>query len=683
MESILDAAISAGGILFTPLRMGFLVLGVFLGLVIGIIPGLGGIVGLSLLLPFTFNLDPYSAMAVLMGMAAAVSHGDVIPAILFGVPGTVGCAATVIDGYPMTKRGEAGRALGAAFNASLLGGIFGALLLAVIVPVISPVVLLFGSPEMLAICIFGITLVASLSGNAPLKGLMAALIGLLLSMCGQDAQTSTLRFTFDSLYLWNGIPIVPVALGVFAVPELCDIMINRKTVHTSGKIDTKSGQWQGWKDAFSSWFLVLRSSTIGACAAIIPGLGAPVVDWLGYGHALKTEKGASETFGKGDVRGIIAAEASTNAREGGSLVTTIAFGVPGHASMAILLGAFLIQGIVPGPNMLTKHLDLTYTIIWSLALANVIGTVVCFLFANQFALVAVIRYTLLLPVMTVLVNIGAFEGEHSWGDIAVLIGLGTVAWMMKKCGWPRPPLVLGFILGKLIERYLFISVERYDWSWLGNWFVLLMFGLSALGLLQRLISQLRAGRAGKIRISFGPPVLSLNAGLALAVFIAFVITIFIEARWDFEARLVPLIVSAAGIIFGLLLVVSELFLNRAAASATSGAPLASMEQGAMDLHMGYGDVPEREVYRRALSYFLWLYGLTATGLVIGFLPALVLFAFAFARFHGRESWIVSLGLSIGLFVFLWLVFDYFAHIPWPQSLLGEHFPALRSKFGWF
>src|SRR4051812_29623456 len=192
MDSVLHAAGSALDVLFTPLRLGLLSAGVLLGLVSGVIPGLGGIAALSLLLPFTYGMDPYSAMAILMGLAAAVSHGDVIPAVLFGVPGTVGCAATVMDGFPMAKRGEAGRALGAAFSSSLLGGLFGAVLLGLAIPIIRPVILFFGSAQLLAICVFGMTLVASLSGNAPLKGLVSACIGLLVSMIGEDKQAGTL-----------------------------------------------------------------------------------------------------------------------------------------------------------------------------------------------------------------------------------------------------------------------------------------------------------------------------------------------------------------------------------------------------------------------------------------------------------------------------------------------------------
>lgn len=683
MDLVLHAAASALDVLFTPMRMGFLLVGVFLGLVIGIIPGLGGIVGLSLLLPFTYKMDPYSAMAILLGLAAAVSHADVIPAILFGVPGTVGCAATVMDGYPMAKRGEAGRALGAAFSSSLFGGLFGALVLAVSIPVIRPVILLFGSPEMLSICIFGITLVASLSGNAPLKGLTAAAIGLLLSMIGEDSQTSTLRFTFDTLYLWDGIPIVPVAMGVFALPELCDLMINRASITAGGKIDAMSGQWQGWKDTFTHWFLVVRTGALGAACAMVPGLGGAVIDWIAYGHALRTEKGAKETFGKGDVRGVIASESSTNAREGGSLVPTIAFGIPAHASMVILLGAFLIQGIVPGPDMLTKHLDVTYTIVWSLTLANIFGTMICFALANQFARIATIRYTILLPVVMTLVFLGAFEGERSWGDIVALLLLGTLSWVMKRSGWPRPPLLLGFILGSLIERYTFISVERFGWHWLTNWFVMIMFAASILGIAQRVLAGVRERSRSGSALSMGKPKFSSGSCLAFLVLLVFIGSMFMEARWELDARIVPMTISIAGTVFAALLLASEIFIKRGGDLAKAGMAFTEGGPGAMDMHMSYGDLTDRQVYSRAAGYFLWVYGMLLAGYLVGLVPALVLFTFGFMFFFGGERMNTALTISLGMFAFIWFVFDYVVRQPWPQSMLGDLFPMLRTALPWF
>ena len=360
--------------LMEPHRLMFLVLGCMMGLVLGIVPGIGGLAGTAMLLPFTFGMDPYSAFALLLGLGATTATGDPIPAILFGVPGGAASAATVLDGFPMAKRGEAGRALSAAYMSSLMGGIFGAALLAVSIPILRPVMLYLGSPELLAFSVLGISMVAVLSGSAPLRGVAAGCLGIMIAMIGSDPQTGTLRWTIDSLYLWDGLPLTPVLLGLFALPELCDLLIARTTI--SKEIDKNNiykGQWQGVKDCFDNWWLIVRCSWIGGGIGSIPGISASVVDWLAYGHALKTEKGARLTFGKGDVRGVIASESSNNAKEGGALVPTIAFGVPGSATMAILLGAFLIHGLVPGPDMLHKNLDITYAMVWSVALANILG----------------------------------------------------------------------------------------------------------------------------------------------------------------------------------------------------------------------------------------------------------------------------------------------------------------------
>jgi len=267
-----------------------------------------------------------------------------------------------------------------------------------------------------------------------------------------------MRWTMDTLYLWEGLPIVPVTLGIFALPELCDLAIGRMAVVEGGKtIDTKTGMLLGIKDCLAHWFLILRCSWIGAAMGAIPGIGVAVIDWIAYGHALRTEKGAAQTFGHGDVRGVIAAESSTNAREGGHLVPTVAFGVPSSAGMAILLGAFLIHGLVPGPDMLTKHLDTTYSMVWSIALANVVGSGLCFTFSGQLAKLATLRYTLIMPCVLSLIYIGAFEHSRNWGDLYSLLFFGLLGWAMKHFRWPRPPLVLGFILGSILERYMFAA----------------------------------------------------------------------------------------------------------------------------------------------------------------------------------------------------------------------------------
>src|ERR1700746_3806206 len=243
-------------LLMDPTRLMYLAAGCVMGLVLGIVPGIGGLAGTAMLLPFTFNMDPYTAFAPLLGLGSTTATGDPIPAVLFGVPGGAASAATVLDGFPMAKKGEAGRALSAAYMSSLMGGVFGALLMAVSIPVLRPIMLFLGSPELLAFSVLGISMVAILSGNAPLRGITAGCLGVMIAMIGTDPQTGTLRWTFDSLYLWDGLPLTPLLRGVFALPELCDLLIARVAIAAdTGMANIYKGQWQGVKDCFSHWWV--------------------------------------------------------------------------------------------------------------------------------------------------------------------------------------------------------------------------------------------------------------------------------------------------------------------------------------------------------------------------------------------------------------------------------------------
>ena len=686
-------------------RLGFLSFGVLIGLVLGVIPGLGGLVGLSLLLPFTFNMDPYTALAFMMGLQAVVVTSDTIPAVLFGVPGTVGSAATILDGYPMARKGEAGRAFGAAFSASVIGGLFGALLLGISVPILRPIVLEIGSPELLAICVFGLSLVAVLSGGSPLKGLAGACIGLMVATAGDDPQTGTLRWTFDSLYLWDGLPVVPLALGLFAVPELADMAITKQSISVNAedqKRDARFGQLDGIRDTFQNWFLVLRCATIGSFLGAVPGIGASVIDWIAYGHAARTEKGAAETFGKGDVRGVIASEASNNAKEGGALVPTIAFGVPGSASMALILGAFLIHGLVPGPEMLTTRLDVTYTLVWSVAIANVLGAGICFAFANQLAKVALIRIGVLAPVVLAITYIGAFQGSRQWGDIYALLIFGLIGWIMKRLRWPRPPLILGFVLGGLVERYMFISVERYGADWLWIWrdfgdgdvrfspYVPVIFLATLYGVLSPIIKgyRLRA-KANRQSSKFGFQKEAINPDFvfALILFGLFATAFGISSGWEFGARLIPQTVAIAAMIFIGWLVLSAMFIAPGEKVAVEADGIPGRGEGGtqpvqsdvhFDISADYGDLPGAEIRRRVINYFAWLLFFFGAGAVVGLLPAMFLFMVGYMRFEGKESWKITLMVGIPVWLVSYMLFHKLLIIPWPQTLVGDWFPVLRT-----
>ena len=488
--SLLDVALAALSVLLEPERLFYLGMGTVIGLALGIMPGVGGVAGLALLLPFTFNLDAYSAFAFMLGLGAVTSTSDTIPAVLFGVPGTSASQATVLDGHSMAKNGEAGRALSAAYAASLIGGLWGAFLLGLTIPVLRPILMNINSPELLAFSIFGLSMVSALSGSMPLRGLSMAGFGILLSMVGGDPQTGQERWTFDTLYLVDDLPLLPVALGLFALPEICDVAARRTAISDSSKYELKEGMLVGLRDAFKNWWLVAKCGSLGAMIGAIPGLGSAVVDWFAYGYAAKTVKDADKTFGKGDVRGVIAPESANNAKEGGSLVPTIAFGVPGSASMALLLGGFMIHGLVPGKSMVTDNLDVTYTMVWSIALANILGAGLCFAFSGQFAKIATLRYTLVIPAIISIMMVGAYQASADWGDLFTLLIFGVVGWTMKHLKWPRPPLILGFVLGGIVEDYMRISYQIYEWAWILKPVCAVMLVLAALSLLQPLFTRI-------------------------------------------------------------------------------------------------------------------------------------------------------------------------------------------------
>src|SRR3954447_20240478 len=695
MESIVGElgfmATSAGKAFVTlmePHRLMFLGLGCIMGLVLGIIPGIGGLTGTAMLLPFTFNMDPYSAFAMLLGLGATTATGDPIPAILFGVPGGAASAATVLDGYPMAKRGEAGRALSAAYMSSLMGGIFGALLLAISIPILRPVMLFIGSPELLAFSILGISMVAVLSGNAPLRGVTVGCLGVMIAMIGTDPQTGTLRWTMDSLYLWDGLPLTPLLLGVFALPELCDLLIARVAI--SAKTDGASiykGQWQGVKDCFNNWWLIMRCSWIGGGIGSIPGISASVVDWLAYGHALKTEKGASATFGKGDVRGVIASESSNNAKEGGALLPTVAFGVPGSATMAILLGAFLIHGLVPGPDMLTKNLDVTYAMVWSIALANILGAGMCYAFSPQFAKLSVVRFSLILPAVLGIVYIGAFEATRQWGDLYSLLAFGLLGWIMKQFKWPRPPLILGVVLGDTIERYLFISVESYGVSWFARPVVAILFLIAIIGIVRPFLADIRIhGGLKKMFTSFQAPRFDVSQLFTIFMICVIGAMVLMALRWDFSAKIVPLVVGTVALIaagtslFNDMCRKPEPALEGLADQAIHDveAQLGQTETKMhMDLTSDTAHLPVSLIIQRAARFFGYLLVFMGVMAFIGLIPTVGVFVVFFMRYENRERWKLILIYAIVLIIGITFVFEHVMHIPWPPTYFGQWFPALK------
>jgi putative tricarboxylic transport membrane protein len=673
--------------LLEPARLGILIVGVLIGLAIGVLPGLNGIVGMAMLIPFTYNMDPPTAMALLLGMAAVITSSDFISAVLFGVPGHVGAAATVIDGHAMARNGEAGRAFGAGFAASLAGGLIGAVVLALSIPILRPILLAIGSPELLAFTLFGLSMVATLSGRAPLKGLTAAGIGLMISMVGSRSESGTLRWTFDTLYLYEGVPLVPAMLGLFAVPELCELAVARRKIagdHAGGI--NLSSQWDGVRDVGRHWWLVLRCGILGTGLGAIPGLGSAVIDWIAYGYAQRTEKNP-ETFGRGDVRGVIAPESSNNAKEGGHLVPTIAFGVPAGASMAILLGAFLMHGLRPGPEMLTERLDVTYTIVWSLTLAHVIGAVICLFASPWLARVSAVRPEILLPIVLSLVTVAAYEGQHDWGDLFSLFIFGVAGWIMKRLGWPRPPLVVGLVIGAVFERYLYISTSRYGLGWLARPAVIVILALVAWALYRPLAEIARSVIAELRQIGSHPLRISASAAFTVAIIVFIIVAIALAADWPAAAKPVPLTACGIALTAAVLNLVNELFgAAQSAHGNVDGGVVTGVHSPAADKDIDK-DIDKNlgaaaaTVHRQASVYFLWLAGLLALVAAIGFIPAIALFIFAYMHLGFGERPVRAAACGALTALLCWGLFHELLAVAWPQSLLGDVFPALRAALG--
>jgi TctA family transporter len=457
VEILYSAAVALGDawmLILDPKALAYLAIGVLLGLSVGVFPGLGGIAGLSLMLPFMFGLEPIYGLALMIGLVAVVPTSDTFASVLMGIPGSSSSQATVLDGFPLAKQGQAARALSSAFASSLFGGLVGAIFLTFFILVARPIVLMFQSPELLMIAIFGISMVGILAGRVALKGLAAAGLGMMIAMIGEGPFNGQPRLaSYDYPYILDGLKLVIVGLGIFAIPEIVALL--RK----GDAINQREGLGAGWLDGVKDWWnnrwLSIRCSLIGVAVGVIPGLGGAVVDWIAYGHAVQTTK-KKERFGSGEIRGVIAPESANNAKEGGGLVPTLLFGIPGSGSMAIFIGALALLGqgeLEPGQQMLTDDLNVTYAIVWMLALANVLGTILCIALSNPIARLTNIRFVLIAPFVFMIVSFAAFQSGQNLLDLAALMGIGLIGILLRRFDWSRPAFLIGFVLAKPVEQY--------------------------------------------------------------------------------------------------------------------------------------------------------------------------------------------------------------------------------------
>ena len=431
----------------------FVFIGVSLGLCFGIIPGLGGTTALALLIPVTYSMEPLDAMYLAGGVMGATSFGGSITAILLNTPGTAPNAATTFDGYPLAQQGKAGMAIGASATASAMGGLIGLFTLLLFIPIAKQIVLLFGPAEFFLLTLLGLTAIAVSARGKLLRGLIAGGIGLLLSFVGVDAITGEERYVMGSNYLWDGIPLVPTLTGMFAISQMMELALKGGAVASAGEAASKtiSGVGSGIAAVFRHWPVLLRGSIIGTVIGAIPGLGGTVAAFISYTSVVQSSR-EPETFGKGNIIGVIAPESANNAKDGGSLIPTVAFGIPGSAETALFLGILVLHGIDPGPTILLYHEREVYGLIVALTLSAVGASVIGLIFARWLVLITYVNVHVLVPVVVAVSLTGVYVLEGKPSDVILCLIMGILGYVMIRFDYPRLTLVIALVLGETAER---------------------------------------------------------------------------------------------------------------------------------------------------------------------------------------------------------------------------------------
>jgi len=619
-----------------PFTLLLLLAGVLVGLLVGALPGIGGVFAMVLLLPMLNGFDVYAVIGLLIGLTSVTTTSDTMPAVLIGVPGSAAAIATVEDGHPLARQGQGDRALGAAYSASMFGGLIGAILLALAIPILRPLVLSLRTPDFLAVSVFGLLFVAVVAGKEPIKGVLAAMLGLLLSLVGVDPLQGAQRFTFGNPYLWDGLAFSIVFIGLYGLVELSDLL-RRGTVADVRFTSSLPAVLRGMRDTVREWRLVLGSSTVGTLLGAVPGIGVTTIDWVAYGIAQRDRRGGPE-FGKGNIRGVIAPESANNAKEGGNLIPTLAIGLPGSIGMIFVLSVLSSHGIAPGPQMLTEHLPLVYTIVIFIAFANVLGTGICLLMTRQIARLAAAPVALLVPVALTLVVLGAFTTHLRIEDVVLLVLFGGLGMLMKANGWSRAAFALGFMLGPNIERYYFLSSQLNGWSFLSRPAVIAVLVVLIVALIR--LATTRRLRPGRL--------VARPEGWGDRFMLAGLCALGLYALW-----------VSQGFSGG-----SDIF-PRIVAGALVAASLPSLVAAFLTpLPVGQGDNP-----RPALALLGLIMLFTIMLFVVGHLLAVGAFVGIATMLLDRRRWGGALASALAAVCVTYLIFDVLQHVSWPPDLL--------------
>jgi TctA family transporter len=673
---MLEAALEGIMGLFNLTTLGFMILGVVAGLMIAAIPGIGPVPMLGILVPFTFTMDPSHGFVLMLGFVTAGVISDSLPAILLGIPGSASSQATILDGYAMTKRGEAARAIGASLTASLLGGFFGAFVLSIAILIIRPFVLAFGVPEFLVLAIWGISLVGILSGNAPLKGVIVGGIGLLIGAIGADPNLGFARWTFGQSYFYDGISLELIGLSLFAIPEIISLAVRQGSIsRVNISKDLFRGQLQGAKDVFKNPGVFLKTSGFGTLCGAIPGIGSSVVDWLAYGMTVQWSKDKSK-FGKGDVRGVIGVDGANNAIYSGNMIPTLAFGIPGSLSMAFLLIMMYAYGIQPGADFLTKpeNVSLVYFLCWGLALANVFGVLITFSATGLFVKLTTVSYYYLFSTLIPIIFIASYYTNNNIYDLFVLLFFSIIGYIFKLFHWPRAPMLIGLVLSQSVESYYGLSMNIFGWSWITRPIVLVLWVVIIVGLIisvrwtlskqkKSLPQEDEQVESAGVMVKEYPSFFSRlkNGDTLFTLFLLAVLAAGLvnALSWPETAARFPLLIGSIVLLLLVILLVQRLRVKKELVEFPEDIP--------PELHH-----QPQEAYKRALISFLWVFGLLGAVLIFGMYITLPLFTLTYLKWVGRLRWLPALVLS-AIIAILITGFGGIANIFWYEGFIFKTF----------
>lgn len=455
MAAVLDAAAQGFHMVFSWPNILYPTAATLLAMLFAFLPGVGSVTLMALAISLTFSWDPLHVMLIFGAFTGGATFMGSITAILFNIPGTAPSAATMIDGHPMAQQGKAKTAIACSAASSALGSTVGIVILILLLPVLRGLILAFGPAEFLMLALWGLVTVAAATGKSLLKGLGAAGIGLLLGCVGFDHRTAELRFTLGNTSLQDGLHVVPVFLGIFAIAEVVGL-IAKDRVAISDHTALSGSVREGILSVFQHFGLFLRSSIIGTMVGMIPAAGGTVASFLAYGQAVRSAKDRGR-FGQGDIRGVIAPEAAHDAKDGGSLAPTLAFGLPGNEGTSVLLAALTLHGFAPGKGMLTTQLPFAFVLIWSLFYSNWLTSILGLLLTPVLARLSVLRIPRIAPFLLIVAILGAYSQQGLFSDVVIAFAFGLAGYYLRKHGWPVVPMVTALVLGPMFETNFYLT----------------------------------------------------------------------------------------------------------------------------------------------------------------------------------------------------------------------------------